>query len=125
MTPSRGQSFDPRQAVHLSVALLERGEMIQFCGSESLIPLPVWFFWGTEDRWRNAVINFVYTYEIFVFPTMTPSRGQSFDPRQAVHLNVALLERGEMIQFCGVVRVWYHFRFGFSRGQSTGDVMQL
>ena len=36
---------------------------------------------------------------------MTPSRSHSFDPRQAVHLNVAFLERGEMIQFCGVVTV--------------------
>ena len=37
--------------------------------------------------------------------TVTPSRSHSFDPRQAVHLIVVLLERGEMIQFCGVVTV--------------------
>ena len=37
------------------------------------------------------------------FSTVTPSRGHSFDPRQAVHLSVALFERGEMIQFCGLV----------------------
>ena len=42
---------------------------------------------------------------------MTPVRGRSLDPRQAVHLNVAVFERGEMIQFCGVVRVRYNFRF--------------
>ena len=28
---------------------------------------------------------------------MTPVRGHSFDPKQAVYLNVALLESGEMI----------------------------
>ena len=82
-------------------------------------------FLGTGNRWRNAVLNYVYTYEIFVFSTVTPSRGHSLDPRQAVHLSIALFERGEMIQFCGVVRLWYHFRFGFSMGQSTGDGMQL
>ena len=26
-----------------------------------------------------------------------------------------------MIQFCGIVRVWYHFRFGFARVQNIGD----
>ena len=26
-----------------------------------------------------------------------------------------------MIQFCGVVRVRYHFRFGFVRGQNIRD----
>ena len=26
-----------------------------------------------------------------------------------------------MIQFCGVVRVGYHFRFGFVRGQNIRD----
>ena len=30
-----------------------------------------------------------------------------------------------MIQFRGIVTVRYHFRFGFSKGQSTGDGMQF
>ena len=50
---------------------------------------------------------------------MTPVGCHGFDPRQAVHLNVALFERGEMIQFCGLVRVCYHFRFFF------GDVTHI
>ena len=118
MTPSRGHSFDPRRTVHLSVASFERGVMIQFCGVVRLWHHFRFGFLRTGNRWRNAVINYVYTYEIFVFSTVTPSRGHSFDPRQAVHLSVALFERGESretIQFCGVVRLWYHFRFGFSR----------
>ena len=38
-----------------------------------------------------------------------------------MHLAVSSFQRGVMIQFCGLVRVRYHFRFGFVRGQNLGD----
>ena len=38
-----------------------------------------------------------------------------------MHLVVGLLERGVMIQFCGIVRVQYYFRFDFVRVQHLGD----
>ena len=38
-----------------------------------------------------------------------------------MHLAVSSFQRGVMIQFCGVVRVRYHFRFGFVRGQNISD----
>ena len=41
-------------------------------------------------------------------------------PRQAVHLTLGFLEKGVIIQFCGAVRVRYHFRFGFARVQNIG-----
>ena len=34
---------------------------------------------------------------------------------------LSFLERGVMIQFCGAVRVRYHFRFVFPRVQNIGD----
>ena len=42
-------------------------------------------------------------------------------PREAVHLALGFLERGVMIQFCGAVRVRYHFRFVFLWVQNIGD----
>ena len=57
--------------------------------------------------------------------TMIPVHGRSLDPRQAVHLNVALFKRGEMIQFCGEVRVLIPFPVWFFQGDGTGVVRQL
>ena len=38
-----------------------------------------------------------------------------------MHLDLGFLERRVMIQYCGAVRVRYHFRFGFARVQNIGD----
>ena len=38
-----------------------------------------------------------------------------------MHLASSFIKKGVMIQFCGAVRVRYHFRFGFLRVQNIGD----
>ena len=38
-----------------------------------------------------------------------------------MHLAVGSLERGVMIQFCGITRDRYRFRFDFGRVQNLGD----
>ena len=109
--------------MHLALSFLERGVMIQFCGA---VRVRYHFRFGflrvqnigdgINDELRvhsgkTSVVN----------SSVSDVRCHGIYPRQAVHLALSFSERGVMIQFCGAVRVRYHFRFGFLRVQNIGD----
>ena len=96
--------------------------MIQFCGA---VRVRYHFRFGflrvqnigdgIDDELR------VHSGETSLIPACPTFGVTESNPRRAVHLALSFLERGVMIQFCGAVRVRYHFRFGFLRVQNIGD----